>query len=423
MSLKSKIDTANERAIEIILSSQPRWVDVQPAIDVIPGMEENMILHAGPPIAWDRMCAAQKKGVKGAAVFEGLAKDLGEAEVMAQAGELIIEPCHEHTAVGSMTGITSASMPVMVVENPPHCNRAFINVHEGPSRERLTYGAWSEQVRQNLEWIRDVLGPALADAVDRMDGLEITPIVARALTMGDECHNRPTAGSALYTLKVMPYIIRSGLEKETIAQIGEFLAATEHFFFHLAMAACKAAADAISGMPYCSIVTCMARNGIETGIRVAATGDQWFTGPAATIEGVYFPGYGPEDAEADIGDSAITETMGLGAFAMGASIPMARALGGTAADAVRYQESMADITVGRQSSYQVPALDYQGTPLGIDVRKVVDIGLLPIIDTAIANKAGGEIGVGLARPPMDCFTDALRALANTVRATNAQGME
>ncbi|MFC2030302.1 DUF1116 domain-containing protein [Chloroflexota bacterium] len=423
MDLKGKIEAANQQALEVIVSSRPRWVDVRPAIDVVPGMKENMVLHAGPPISWERMCSAQKKGVMGASIYEGLASNFEEAEAMARDGELIVEPCHEHAAVGSMTGITSASMPVMVVENPPHGNRSFINVHEGPSRERLTYGAFNERVLENLLWIRNVLGPALAEAAHQMGGLEITPIIARSLTMGDECHNRPTAGSALFALKVMPYIIRSELDRETVARISEFLAATEHFFFHLGMAANKAAADAASGIPYCSVVTAMARNGTETGIRVSATGDEWFTGPASSIEGVYFPGYGPDDAEADIGDSAIMETIGLGAFAMGASIPMAQAVGGTAADAIRYQESMADITVGRHSAYQVPALDFQGTPLGIDIRKVVDSGVLPIIDTAIANKSGGEIGVGLARPPLSCFTGALRAFGGAVKAQAAKEAE
>ena len=419
MDIKSKIEIANQKAIEIITSSQPHWVDVRPAIVAVPGMKKNLFLHAGPPISWDRMCAAQKKAVKGAVVFEGLAKDLDEAEELGQAGEILIEPCHEHACVGSMTGVTSASMPVIVIDNPPHGNQAFINVHEGPSRSRLTYGAFNDQVLKNLVWMRDVLGPALSRAVKEMEGMALTPIITRALTMGDECHNRPNAGSALFLMRVMPNIIRSELDKETIARIHEYLSATEHFFFHFAMAAGKAALDAASNLPYCSIVTCMARNGIEVGIRVSATGDEWFVGPAAEIEGVYFPGFGPEDAEADIGDSAITETTGLGAFAMGASIAMAKAVGGTAADAIRFQESMVDITVSRHTSYQIPALDYQGTPLGIDIRKVVDTGVLPIIDTAIANKMGGEIGVGIARPPMECFSKALKEYSSVVKQSFA----
>lgn len=410
MELREKIDQANQKAIQILFNSKPRWIDVRPAIEVIPGIQENLILHAGPPISWERMCSAQKNAVAGAAVFEGLAKDLDQAKAMVAAGEILIDACHEHRAVGSMTGVTSSSMPVCVVHNEPYDNHAYITVHEGPSRNRLTYGAFNEPVRHNLEWIKNVLGPALGEALRRMGGMEIVPIIARSLTMGDECHNRPTAGSALFVLKVLPFIIESDLPKQEIARIARFLADTEHFFFHLGMAAGKAATDAMSGIPYSSLVTAIARNGVEVGIRVSGTGSRWFIGPAAEIEGVYFSGYGPEDAEADIGDSAIMEVIGLGAFAMAASVSMAYAVGGNSQDAIRYQESMADITVARHPAYQVPVLDYKGTPVGIDIRKVVQSGVLPIIDTAIAHKNGGEIGVGIARPPMECFTQALVAL-------------
>ncbi len=411
MELRDRINEANEKAIGILFGSNPRWVDVQPALDVIPGMRKNLILHSGPPITWDRMSSAQKNGVAGAAVFEGLAPDIEGAKDKIAAGEILIDACHEHSTVGSMTGITSASMPMMVVENRPYGNRAYINVHEGPSRNRLTYGAYNAGVQKNLQWLRDVLGPALGEAVRRMGGLDIMPIIARSLTMGDECHNRPTAGSALFALQILPFIIESSLEKAEVARIARFLSDTEHFFFHLGMAAGKAATDAMSSIPFSSLVTTIARNGVEVGIRVSGTGDRWFTGPAATIEGVYFPSYGPDDAEADIGDSAVMEVTGLGAFAMAASIPMAFAVGGTAADAIRYQESMADITIARHPIYKVPALDYKGTPVGIDIRRVVQTDVVPIIDTAIAYKKGGEIGVGIARPPMVCFTRALEALA------------
>jgi hypothetical protein len=413
VAIKEKIDKANQQALSILFKSKPIWVNVQPAIKVIPEMKKNLILHAGPPISWSRMCSAQKNGVAGAAVFEGLAKNFDEASQMACTGELLIDACHNHCTVGSMTGITSASMPVMVVNNEPYCNQAYINVHEGSSRNRLTYGAFNNDIRNNLVWIRDVLGPALGEAVQKMNGLEIIPIIARSLTMGDECHNRPSAGTALFSLSIIPYLIESCLEKKEIARITRFLAETEHFFFHLGMAAGKVSTDAMSGIELSSIVTAIARNGVEVGIRVSGTGDQWFIGPAAEIDGVYFPGYGPENAEADIGDSAIMEVIGLGAFAMGASIPMAYAVGGTSQDAIRYQESMGNITIDRHPAFKVPALDFQGTPVGIDIRKVVQSNVLPIIDTAIAHKKGGEIGVGIARPPMEIFNKALVELYKT----------
>jgi len=420
MSAKEMINTANEKAMEIMFTSQPKWVDVQPALKVIPGMKKNLILHAGPPITWERMCSAQKNGVAGAAVFEGLADSVPDAMKKLATGQIEIDACNNHNTVGSMTGITSASMPVMVVKNFPYGNYSYINVHEGPSRTRLTYGAYNETVHKNLIWLRDVLGPALEYAVKRMEGLEIIPIIARSLTMGDECHNRPTAGSALFALAVLPYIVESDLEKSEIAKIARFLQATEHFFFHLGMAAGKAATDAMSGTEFSTIVTCMARNGTEVGLRIAGLGSEWFIGPAAEIEGVYFTGYGPEDAEADIGDSAIMEVYGLGGFAMGASIPMAYALGGMASDAIRYMESMVDITTARHAAFKVPALDFKGTPVGIDIRKVVQTGVLPIIDTAIAHKDGGEIGVGIARPPMECFVKSLEAISNKIKTAVSQ---
>jgi len=410
MNAKELINAANGQAMEIMMKSQPKWVDVRPAAEVIPGMKKNLILHAGPPISWERMCSAQKNGVAGAAVFENLAGSLEEAKEMAARGEIEIDACHNHSTVGSMTGITSSSMPVMVVKNEPYGNYAYINVHEGPSRQRLTYGAYNDKVRDNLIWLRDVVGPALADGAQRIGEFEIIPMIARSLTMGDECHNRPSAGSALFALTVLPYIIEADLPRDEVARIARFLHANEHFFFHLGMAAGKAATDAMSGIEYSSIVTCIARNGTEVGLQVAGLGSQWFTGPAAEIEGVYFTGYGPEDAEADIGDSAIMEVYGLGGFALGASIPMAYAVGGQAADAIHLMESMVDITSARHAAFKIPALDFKGTPVGIDIRKVVQTNVLPIIDTAIAHKNGGEIGVGIARPPMECFTAALVAL-------------
>ncbi|MCL4459436.1 MAG: DUF1116 domain-containing protein [Chloroflexi bacterium] len=414
MNVKDRIEEANKRVLEIIHNSNPLWTDVRPAREVIPGMQDNLILHAGPPIEWERMCSAQRNGVIGAVIYEGLASSREEAEDMVSRGEILIEPCHEHQTVGSMTGITSASMPVMVVEDATYGNAAYILVHEGPSRQRLSYGAFNEAVLQNLRWIEHTLGPALGEVVQAMGGLPINPIIARALTMGDECHNRPVGGTSLFIVKIAPYLVRTGLNKETIAHIFEFLGETEHFFFHLAMAGAKATADAASGVAYSTVVTAMARNSIETGIRVSGLGDRWFTGPASTIDGVFFPGYGSEDAEADMGDSAITETMGLGAFALAASLSMVQAVGDTTADAIRYQKEMEEITIGKHNTFRVPMLDFEGTPVGIDIRKVVDSGILPIIDTAIAHKEGGQIGVGLARPPMECFTKALQALGEAV---------
>lgn len=408
MGFKEKIEAANQKCLEVINRSNPVWVDVIPAREVLPGLGEKMILHAGPPISFEDMCSAQQKGVMGAAVYEGWAETLEEAGELARRGEIQVDPCHHHQAVGSMTGITSPSMPVMMVEDKANNTTGHILVHEGPSRERLGYGFFSDKVKQNLKWIETVLGPALQQVVRAMGGIPVNPIIAQSLTMGDECHNRPTAGSALLFTKIMPTLCTLDLERESLAQIVEFLAKTEHFFFHLGMAASKATTDACNGVEFSTMVTAMARNGIETGIRVSGIPDKWFTGPASKIDGVYFPSYGPEDATNDMGDSAIMETMGLGAFALPASIPMARAVGGSTSDAVNYLRQMEEITLGKHNLYQIPMLDFERTPVGIDIRKVVKTGILPIIDTAIAHKDGGEIGVGLATPPIECFQKAVK---------------
>ncbi len=412
-SIKEKIEQANQKAVETILETNVVWVDVQPALDVIPGMKKNLILHSGPPIDFKDMCPSQKKGVCGAAVYEGLAADLEDAEKKVLAAAIEVAPCHHYQTTGSMTGITSASMPVLVCEDRGHDNyRTFILVHEGASPERIAYGAWSQRVHDNLIWVEKVLGPALGKAIRFLGEMPVLPIIAQSLTMGDECHNRPNAGSALWTCKILPAIIRTGSDNETTAKIAEFLAETDHFFFHFGMCYGKAATDACMGIEYSTIVTTMARNGVEVGVRVAGLPGQWFTGPAAEIQGVYYPGFGPDDANNDMGDSAITETVGLGGFAMAASVPMCRAVGGNAEDAVKYVRQMSEIAHGRHNQFQMPMLDFEGTPLGIDIRKVVQTGILPIICTAIASKTGGQIGVGLARPPMQAFEKALKAFSD-----------
>lgn len=414
--LKEKIAEANRKAVQTILDTNLVWVDVQPAIDVIPGMEKDLILHSGPPVAFANMCPSQKKGVCAGAVYEGLAADLADAEEKALRGDIRVEPCHEHQTTGSMTGITSASMPVLVCEDRGHDNyRTYILVHEGPSPDRIAYGAWNQKVHDNLLWIEKILGPALGRAIRSIGEMPVLPIIAQSLSMGDECHNRPTAGSALWTCKILPALIRTGSDLETIAKIAEFLSETDHFFFHFGMCYGKAATDACMGIQYSTIVTTMARNGIQVGVRVAGLPDEWFTGPAAEIQGVYYPGFGPENANNDMGDSAITETVGLGGFAMAASVPMCRAVGGSAEDAVGYVRQMGEISEGKHTQFQMPMLDFEGTPLGIDIRKVVRTGILPIICTAIANKTGGQIGVGLARPPMEAFEKALKAFSEKYR--------
>lgn len=412
MSIKDRIEQANQKAIQMITETNLVWKDVKPAMEVIPGMKKNLVLHSGPPIAFKDMCSAQKKGVCGAAIYEGLATSIAEAQEGFLTGDLEVDSCHHHQTTGSMAGITSSSMPVLVCEDTAHDNyRSYILVHEGASTNRIAYGAWNEEIHENLKWIENVLGPALSQVIQLMGELPIVPLIAKSLIMGDECHNRPNAGTALFFSTIAPYLVQTDLSKETMSQIAKYLAETEHFFFHFGMAYGKAATDACDGLEHCTVVTSLARNGVEVGLKVAGLPGVWFKGRASQIDGVYFPGFGPEDAAFDMGDSAICETVGLGGAALAASIPMIRAVGGSAEDAKKYAQQMEEITVGRHNQFQIPLLDFSGTPLGIDIRKVVKKGILPVIDTAIAHKDGGEIGVGIARPPMEAFEDAIEAFA------------
>jgi hypothetical protein len=406
------VEAANVEALERMLAVRPHWVDVARAGDVLPALDaERLLLHAGPPIAWEDMCGPMRAGVVGAALLEGWASSAEEAERMAGAGEIAFEPCHHHAAVGPMAGIISRSMPLIVAEDPATGVRAYTNLNEGAGRA-LRYGALGDDVMDRLRWMNDRLGPSLRAALHDLDEpIDLKSITAQALQMGDECHSRNVAASALLTRALAP-----GLA--THADIGgiealEFLRTNDYWFLNFSMVASKLGTMAGHGIEGSTVVTTFARNGVTVGIRVSGLGDAWFTAPAAEIDGLYFPGYGPEDANPDIGDSAIAETYGLGGFALAAAPAIVGFVGGTTAEAIRASEDMATITVGRHREYQLPALGFAGSPVGIDVRKVLDTGLEPVITTGIAHREPGigQIGAGLTRAPMECFAKALDAFA------------
>jgi len=409
----SAVGRANQIALARLMAAEPVLVDVLPAQDALPGMTERTLFHAGPPIPWERMCGPMRGAVVGAVLYERWAKDPEDAQARAGSGGITFTPCHHAGAVGPMAGIVSPSMPVLVVENRAHGNRAFAPLNEGLGRV-LRYGANDAAVIARLGWIREVLGPALSQALRRIDGgIDLQSLIAQALQMGDEGHNRNRAGTSLFFRAVARPLLESGLPSERLAQVFDFITGNDHFFLNLSMAACKAALDAAHGIAGSSLVTAIARNGVEVGIRVSALGDRWFTGPAAVPQGLFFPGYGPADASPDIGDSAITETAGLGGFAMAAAPAIVQFVGGRAEAAVQATLEMYEITLAEHTHYRIPALGFRGLPTGIDVRKVVGTGILPLINTGIAHRTPGvgQIGAGTVRAPMACFTDALRALA------------
>jgi hypothetical protein len=406
------IQKANDEATSKMMEAHPVLVGLGKAKDVIPGMRDNLLLHAGPPITWERASGPMRGAIIGALIFEGKAKDAAEAETLVTSGEIDLEPCHEHDTVGPMAGVTSSSMTVYMVENKTHGNFAYCNINEGYGKV-LRYGAYSEDVLKRLRWLDGVMGPVLADAVEAADGIDIKALLSEALHMGDEGHNRNKAGSILFLKSLAPYIAKAAPNSDVASDILRAIGDNALAVLNPVMAACKAIADAGHGVEGSTIVTTMARNGTDFGIRVSGLGDRWFTGPVGQPKGLYFPGFTAEDGSGDIGDSTITETAGIGGFAMAGAPAIVTFVSGTPKDAINTTMEMYEITYAEHKYFTMPPLDFRGTPTGIDVRKVVEKNITPRINTGIAHKdAGvGQVGAGLVRPPMSIFEEAVIAFA------------
>lgn len=411
------IDAANREAARRILDSTPVLVGIARAGEVIPKMRRNLILHAGPPITWDRMSGPLRGAVIGGLIYEGLAADERQAVAMAEGGEIEFAPCHHYQAVGPMAGITTASMPVYIIENKATGTRAFSNLNEGYGKV-LRYGAFSEDVQARLRWLADVYAPIAGAALERSGGIDMKSLIAQQIQMGDEGHNRNKAGSAIFARVLAPHLARAGAKSHDLAAVLEYLAGNDLTVLNPVMAACKATMDAAYGVEGSTVVTCMARNGTDFGIRVSGLGERWFTAPAEIPVGLFFPGYSQEDANPDIGDSTITETAGIGAFAMAAAPAIVKFVGGTPKMALESTMEMYEITATENPAFGIPQLDFRGTPTGIDIRKVVKTGILPRVNTGIAHRQAGigQVGAGLVRAPMACFEQALEAMASQIGA-------
>lgn len=410
------IGAANDRALERLGAARPLLRGIATAGEAIAGLDDRTLLHAGPPIEWGEMSGPLRGAVVGALIYEGHASSAEEAERRAGAGEFEFAPCHEHGAVGPMAGVVSASMPVWVVENEAGGNRAHCTLNEGLGKV-LRYGAFGREVIERLRWMSDVLAPVLADAVASLEQpIDLRAMIAQTIQMGDECHNRNRAATSLLIRELAAPLLDLDRAGSEVASAVRFIAGNDHFFLNLSMPAAKVAADAAAGIPASSLVTAMARNGTEFGIRLSGTGERWFTGPAGQADGLYLPGFGPADANPDIGDSSITETFGLGGFAMAAAPAIVEFVGGSAADALATTEEMYGITMTESGSFRVPALGFRGTPTGIDCRAVVHTGVLPAINTGIAHREPGigQIGAGLVEPPMRAFVEAAGELARSL---------
>lgn len=408
------IEQANATAVTRMIEARPVLVGLGRAADLIPGMRENLLLHAGPPITWQRMSGPLRGAIIGALIYEGRAADAHEAEALATSGAIDFEPCHHHQTVGPMAGVTSPSMMVYVIENKTHGNLAFSNLNEGYGKV-LRYGAYQEDVQGRLRWMNETMAPVLQASLEACGGIDIRSLLAEALHMGDEGHNRNKAGSLLYTKMLAPWVARHAPNSDVAAEILRFLGDNALSVLNPVMAACKAMADAAHGVDGSTLVTTMARNGTDFGIRVSGLGGRWFTAPAQIPDGLYFPGFTNADANPDIGDSTITETAGIGAFAMAAAPAIVTFVSGKPKDAINATLEMYEITVAEHKSFTIPSLDFRGTPTGIDLRKVVETGITPRVNTGIAHKnAGvGQVGAGLVRPPMAIFEEALLAFAET----------
>ncbi len=410
------IARANAEGLRRLFSGDPVLTDVQPAGAVIRGLGERVLLHAGPPITWKRMCGPMRGAIAGAIVFERWAPDLAAATALAASGGVQFHPNHHFDAVGPMTGITTRSMPVLVVENRAFGNRAYCMINEGLGKV-MRFGANDAAVLERLAWLRDGFGPLLGAALRASGGLELAPLVARGLAMGDEMHQRNVACSALTLRALAPHFARVAGDGETLQRALAFIAGNEQFFLNIGMAMGKSLTDPMRGIEGCSLVTAMCRNGTDFGIRVSGTGDDWFTAPVEMPQGLYFPGFSERDANPDMGDSAIVETIGLGAFAMAAAPAVVGFVGaGRASDALVYTRAMGAITLARSTRWTLPALDAEGVPSGICVRRVTETAVQPAINTGIAHRKPGvgQVGAGVARAPLACFDQALAAFARTL---------
>lgn len=410
------INKANQEALEKILTGKPNLVGMDLAVNVIPGMKKNLILHSGPPIKWERMSGPTRGAVIGALIYEGMANTPEEAEKLAASGKIEYAPCHEHDTVGPMAGIVSASMPVFIVSNDAYGNKAYCTQNEGLGKV-LRYGAYSEEVITRLKWMHAVMYPILKKAIESLGKIDLKNMIAQALHMGDEVHNRNRAGTSLFYRAITPAIIKTSDNRQDMADVLDFINGNDHFFLNLSMPAGKVTMDAARDIPNSSVVIALSRNGTDFGIRLAGTGNQWFTGPAPLPDALFFPGFTKEDANPDIGDSAIMETVGLGGFAIAASPAIVQFVGGTAKDAVNYTLAMYEISVGENNIYQIPFLNFRGTPTGIDVRKVISKNLTPFIDTGVAHKdpGVGQVGAGVLSAPIEPFKKAIAGFAEILK--------
>jgi hypothetical protein len=409
--IAQKINEANNLAVKRLMSVEPVLTDIDSALNVIPGMTPYTILHSGPPITWNRMCNPMKRAVKGALILEGLAKDDKSAEKLMKTKKITLSANHTHGSVGPMTGIISASMPVLVTKDLTYGNTSYSTFNEGGGKV-LWFGSVEKETITRLRYMRDEFAPVLKRVIKKMGGIAIWSVLAQGIQMGDECHNRHAASTNIFLKNIVETLFSLNISKEKTFKVYKFIAGNSHFFLNITMTACKLAMVAASDIENSTIVTAMSRNGTDFGIRVSGLGDKWFIAPSPLLlDALYNPGYGLEDGAPDIGDSSIIETMGLGGFAIAAAPSMASFAGGGFQDSIKIVKQMGQITTTKNPKFGIPCLDFEGTPTGIDIRKVVETEILPSINSAVVHKSSGagQIGAGIVYAPYECFTKAIMA--------------
>ena len=411
MEVKQKIEAANQDALCKMWNVKPILVDIDLAKNVIPGMDSKTILHAGPPIEWERMCGPTQGAIAGILVYENLVNSIDEGYKLAASGEIKFDCNHDHDTVGPMTGITSPNQPVFILEDPDTIKRAFCTLNEGRGKV-LRFGGWGKDVLERLNWMKETLAPTLKKAIKHSkEGIDIKAIISESLHMGDEAHNRNRAGTYLFMSEITPHLLDT-TDSATVNEVFLFMKENADIFnLNLSMPHSKLIADATRDIEFCSLMVAMARNGTDIGIQIAGLGRQWFTSPATMVEGLYFPGYSEVDACPDLGDSTISEVIGIGGFAMAASPAIVSFVGGSASDAIARTQQMYEISIGESKSFTIPVLNFRGTPTGVDIRLVVELNQTPLINTGIAHKEAGigQIGAGLTGAPIEMFHDALKA--------------
>lgn len=414
------IDQNNQEGLRRINAAEPFLVDIKYAKDVLPNMDKMTIGHAGPPIEWKDMCGPLKGAIIGAIRYEGLANTEYEAVSLVTEGKIKFVSNHSLGAVGPMTGMITYSMPLFEVKNETFGNYSYCTINEGLGKV-MRFGANDDEVIERLKWLEQSLAPALKNAISISGPINLKVLISKALAMGDEMHQRNIAASSLFARLIMPYIVKVVDDKNELERITKFITGNDQFFLNLAMATGKATMDPVRNIENSTLVTAMSRNGTNFGIKVSGLGDRWFEAPVLMPKGLFFPGYSHEDANPDMGDSTIVETFGIGGFTMGAAPAVVRFVGAESVrEAMNYTNDMYEITVGSSPHYQMPNMDFQGAPTGIDIRKVVETGILPVINTGMAHRKPGigQVGAGIVNAPMDCFTQALIAFAEKIEGNN-----